>query len=227
MSPVEIVLIIIGIILIAISCIVVDKSQKNVKFANQKITVDELLSSDDLEKWKEKLKETFVERSEETIVQTEDELSKISNEKIMAINEFSDQILEKIEHNHEEVVFLYHMLGDKEKELKAVVNEINSSKKKIQEKVERKKEISTITTRAITPASDNPVLKQNNKKSDKNNKLSNESTEMPEINSLSTNNNKQILSLYSQGKSVVEISKLLDLGQGEVKLVIDLFKGKK
>jgi hypothetical protein len=44
---------------------------------------------------------------------------------------------------------------------------------------------------------------------------------------MNTNNNTQILALYSQGRSVMEISKLLDLGQGEVKLVIDLFKGKK
>jgi hypothetical protein len=35
------------------------------------------------------------------------------------------------------------------------------------------------------------------------------------------------LALYAQGRTVVEISKLLGLGQGEVKLVIDLYKGKK
>src|SRR5690606_18460364 len=44
---------------------------------------------------------------------------------------------------------------------------------------------------------------------------------------LSENYKKQILALSSQGMSVMEISKQLGLGQGEVKLVIDLFKGKK
>ena len=39
------------------------------------------------------------------------------------------------------------------------------------------------------------------------------------------NNNERILELASKGKSNVEIAKELGLGIGEVKLVIDLFKG--
>ncbi len=41
------------------------------------------------------------------------------------------------------------------------------------------------------------------------------------------NNNERILKLNSEGKSVVEIAKELGLGIGEVKLVIDLFRGGK
>ena len=44
---------------------------------------------------------------------------------------------------------------------------------------------------------------------------------------IGTNRNKEILSLYKKGNSVLEISKALDMGQGEVKLVIDLFQGVK
>ena len=39
------------------------------------------------------------------------------------------------------------------------------------------------------------------------------------------NHNQRILELYQLGKSNVEIAKELNLGVGEVKLVIDLFKG--
>jgi DNA-directed RNA polymerase specialized sigma24 family protein len=39
------------------------------------------------------------------------------------------------------------------------------------------------------------------------------------------NHNKEILSLYEQGESAVEIAKKLGLGLGEVKLVIGLYKG--
>lgn len=39
------------------------------------------------------------------------------------------------------------------------------------------------------------------------------------------NQNEKILKLSEEGKSVLEISKELGLGQGEVKLVIDLFQG--
>ena len=37
--------------------------------------------------------------------------------------------------------------------------------------------------------------------------------------------NDKILALWKQGMSVIDISKHLGIGQGEVKLVIDLFKG--
>lgn len=40
---------------------------------------------------------------------------------------------------------------------------------------------------------------------------------------MASNCNKQILALYTQGKSNLEIAKALNLGMGEVKLVIDLF----
>ena len=40
-----------------------------------------------------------------------------------------------------------------------------------------------------------------------------------------TNHNEKILALYSQGKSYVEIAKELGLGQGEVRLVVGLYKG--
>ena len=43
----------------------------------------------------------------------------------------------------------------------------------------------------------------------------------------SANNNKEILELYNQGKTNMEIAKQLGLGIGEVKLVIDLFKTRK
>ena len=45
---------------------------------------------------------------------------------------------------------------------------------------------------------------------------------------LSTNNtnvNEKIKELHKQGKSVLEISKQLNIGQGEVKLVLALYGG--
>ena len=38
------------------------------------------------------------------------------------------------------------------------------------------------------------------------------------------NKNEKILSLHKEGKSNVEIAKILDCGLGEVKLVLGLFK---
>ncbi len=39
----------------------------------------------------------------------------------------------------------------------------------------------------------------------------------------SDNKNEEILRLHKAGRSILDISKALNLGQGEVKLVIDLY----
>ena len=42
----------------------------------------------------------------------------------------------------------------------------------------------------------------------------------------SDNHNTEIIHLYKKGYSVLEISKMLSLGQGEVKFVIDLYENR-
>ncbi len=46
---------------------------------------------------------------------TEERMNRLCNDKIMAVDEFSQQILEKIDANHQEVVFMYNMLSEKKK----------------------------------------------------------------------------------------------------------------
>lgn len=227
MSPLEIALIIIGIIVIAISCILVDhsKNESNQLLGKPISSIEEHFTEEDKKKLMDKMNEMLSEVTEETLVRADDTLSKISNEKIMAVHEFSDQIIEKIKRNHEEVVFLYNMLNDKEKELKAAVREIDSSKKKIQDIIETKAENDRLQSaqkaKSPVPAKATSPVKQ------KTSEPAELSHDAPTVSGGSQNSNSQILALYSQGRTVVEISKLLGLGQGEVKLVIDLFKGKK
>jgi DNA-binding NarL/FixJ family response regulator len=228
MNPLEITLIIVGIIIIITSCILVDRSQKTTSLSDGRIlSVESSLTQEDKKQLLEKFNEMVSEVSEETIIKTDDALSKISNEKIMAVNEFSDQIMEKINRNHEEVVFLYNMLNDKEKELKKAVKEFDSFSKMEQGILEKgkdnqvmKPEKKSTAAKAVTQAAqiERPISS---------NSIAETSQEPLATNNVSSNSNKQILSLHAQGKSVMEISKLLGLGQGEVKLVIDLFKGKK
>jgi len=231
MNTLEITFIVIGIIIIIVSCLLVDKSSNQTKqLVLPPFSYEESLSSDDKKKLEQKMQELLSDLSEEIVIRTDDDLSRVSNEKIMAINEFSDQILEKIKRNHDEVVFLYNMLNDKEKELKEVVHEIDSAKKKVQEIMEAKSNSDkSSSTKANKPRTseraDTPVSRI--EKTTDSVSQTDTMMEIPTIEGLSTNNNTQILELYTHGKSVMEISKLLGLGQGEVKLVIDLFKGKK
>ena len=130
MDPFQIILIILGIIIIVLSCRIVDKSQYSVKEGTM-VTSETLLSENELEMIKGKVNEVLDGICEEAIVRTDDHLDKISNEKIIAVSEFSDQVLEKINRNHEEVAFLYNMLCEKNKELKETVKEIDYSKKMV------------------------------------------------------------------------------------------------
>jgi len=230
MEALQITLIVIGIIIIIISCFMIDKSQNN---SSTSISTDFLVENGLTEEQKKlvkaKIDELISEASDEVIVRADDTLSKISNEKIIAVHEFSDQILEKINRNHEEVIFLYNMLNDKERELKSAVQEMDSTKKKAKEILE-----TTVINDTLNKPKKNTTVDQTSviTQADRIGKQIKTSHESVDSNNTSehsndTNFNENILALYSQGKSIMDISKELDLGQGEVKLVIDLYKSKK
>lgn len=167
----------------------------------------------------EKFNEIMDEKAEDKLDQIEESLSRLSNEKIMAVGEYSDQVIEKINENHKEVVFLYDMLNNKKEELQKFMSKLEEEKrvteqilmryrKEIQEKnVEVRKQNKPVEE----PAEVKKQLKPAEKKKQ-------ESFNEP------VNSNDQILKLYREGKSVLEIAKTLGLGQGEVKLVVDLFQ---
>lgn len=219
MNAIDIILILIGITIIIISCRLVDDTKGGM---NRELKPN----TEELEQKKLELEELLNQYSEELIEGTEDELSRLSNEKIIAVSEYSEQILEKINHNHEEVVFLYHMLSEKENSLKKMVGDMDH--------------------KTVMPSADSEHTNNGKPEEEKSwneaqqlnlqvkySKMTNQS----EINNAESevhkpvdevgNNNEKILKLYSKGKSIVEISKLLEIGQGEVKLVIDLYRGRK
>ena len=70
------------------------------------------------------------EKTDETISaaaeKTERYMERLSNEKIMAIQEYSDTVLSQINKNHEEAVFLYDMLNNKHTQVKNAAAEINT-----------------------------------------------------------------------------------------------------
>lgn len=225
MDPFQIILIILGIIIIVLSCRIVDKSQYSVKEGTM-VTSETLLSENELEMIKGKVNEVLDGICEEAIVRTDDHLDKISNEKIIAVSEFSDQVLEKINRNHEEVVFLYNMLCEKNKELKETVKEIDYSKKMVADFLQELNPSSensnetppkiSINSSAEETDNEDANFTQLELKLDRPDKMARGSS------SYDSSYNKRILSLHSQGLSVLEISKELGLGQGEVRLVIDL-----
>ncbi len=168
------------------------------------------------------------------VEKTERSLERLSNEKIMAVNEYSDTVLSEIHRNHEEAMFLYDMLNNKQANLKAAVSEVNRTVKEAEEAVNT---IRRPQTGAQEAAGETGLAREEKPaKSEKTEAFAGTEalpqTEAAEESSFikdyeGNNSNDRIMNLYRQGKSRVEIAKELELGVGEVKLVIDLFKNQK
>lgn len=207
MTPLEISLIIIGLIAIGISYFIADKtSEEKLNKAAKDYVLSEETKESLANQTKVAIEEVLEDLSEDIAIKAERELEKLSNEKIMAVKDYSDGVLHEINKGHNEVMFLYSMLDDKDRALKERIQEVNSiikSKDHMQVAIEERKKEETLS---ISPE-----------------KLTIEETEINEGHK--KNNNEDILRLHYEGKSNLDIAKELGIGLGEVQLVIDLFQG--
>lgn len=209
------------------------------------------------------------EEKDNTLAVTTDLLNRKSNEKIIEFDEFAKPLMEKIRHNHEEVVFMYNMLTEKEKEWKEAAKRpaapvaAQPEVSQVQPVVSQAQPVSQVQpvvnqaqpVRQIQPEEQQiperqqvqeeplPELEPEPQKEKGLEKMVQEEIqEMEEMSVGVTDDkdsktqdaakkiddlNKQIVSLHKQGKSVLEISKELNVGQGEVKLTIALYGGNK
>lgn len=218
MTALEVILLLIGVILLIGSF-----------FVAEKLTPSEIqkmaeLSDAEIKKILEKRLDAADSRIEgkiddaidDSIGKVERSLDKETNEKIMAIHEYSDTVMDDMNKTREEITFLYSMLNDRYNEmtgmagdLKGLIEQADDAKKAksaletfaaIPEKPEVIPELTEIDTFSedITPAEEDPFRGEGN-------------------------HNSRILELAAQGKSAVEIAKTLSLGVGEVQLVLELF----
>ena len=72
---------------------------------------------------------------EDALVKTERGLDRITNEKINAISEYAETVLNDIHKNHDEVVFMYDMLNDKHKSLTSTVTEATKKAEEVKRTV--------------------------------------------------------------------------------------------
>ncbi len=124
MSALEIVLIIIGVVIFLLGYLVPAR-KKNLDEEVQLISEDEVrkMVAGEIEGVRDKISDIVDETVNYSIEKTERALERVTNEKIMAVNEYSDTVLEEINKNHKEVVFLYDMLNDKHDNLMSTINE--------------------------------------------------------------------------------------------------------
>ena len=165
-----------------------------------------------------------IEKSMEVV---ERALDKETNEKMRAITEYSDTVLESIHKTHNEVMFLYSMLNDKHSELTKYAGNLaqlaihlEELQENIQKTVDQSDNILDKVQESSEPAkAPKPALPASEPELDPN---SVEAPKEPEDEQM--NHNQRILNMYRDGKTAVDIAKELGLGVGEVKLVIGLFR---
>lgn len=298
MVAIEIILIIVGIICVIVSFVM--------NFDNKEDNTGSDIPSELSEEQKNKIKQQIDKMIDEQISgvaeKTEASLDKISNTKILEMNEYAESVLGEINRNHNETVFLYDMLNEKAKEIKTTVKDVNNTKRQVEkihaevknseenavcepdrtddgkepayeqaehsdkntkdiakerlaalvkksnerartedgtprrnvqaEKLENKTTAKTMTDKTATakktetkqPAK--KTTKQTTKQSAGKAQDTEKNTDAADIQlDPGLTNNEKILKLDSMGASVKDIAKQLNLGVGEVKLVIDLYKG--
>ena len=138
----EVVLIMVAITIIVVSFLIADKKE----------SVTEQISGEDIKNLasdiiKEEIQSQLSELSDDVLENAEAKLDKLANQKIMAVGNYSEDVLKNIEDNHNEVMFLYNMLNDKETTLKNTVRDIEAVKvsvKQMSDTVQSGKEIKKI-----------------------------------------------------------------------------------
>ena len=131
MEVYQIILLILGIVIFVLSFIIPEKIGAHFDRKETEQEVKELLDGE-VKKAIDKLESQADETVGEAVDRAERSLERISNEKIMAVNEYSDTVLSDIHKNHEEVVFLYSMLDDKHTNLKEIVANVEQTTKDVQ-----------------------------------------------------------------------------------------------
>ena len=298
MVAIEIILIIVGIICVIVSLVMNFDNKED----NTGSDIPSELSEEQKNKIKQQIDKMIDEQRSGGGEKTEASPDKISNTKILEMNEYAESVLGEINRNHNETVFLYDMLNEKAKEIKTTVKDVNNTKRQVEkihaevknseenavcepdrtddgkepayeqaehsdkntkdiakerlaalvkksnerartedgtprrnvqaEKLENKTTAKTMTDKTATakktetkqPAK--KTTKQTTKQSAGKAQDTEKNTDAADIQlDPGLTNNEKILKLDSMGASVKDIAKQLNLGVGEVKLVIDLYKG--
>ena len=136
MSITGIILIIAGVIVLALGYLLPTK-KNDMEEEFHLISEDEVRKMVDreVEGAKEHIFDIIDESVTYAIEKTERSMERVTNEKIMAVNEYSDTVLEEINKNHKEVLFLYDMLNDKHDNLKEAISDAAGTAEEVKQTV--------------------------------------------------------------------------------------------
>lgn len=229
MSPVIIALIIIGVVFLIGSFLVQEKlSQQDVeRLAGLSEKEIHMIMDKHLNMAENRVDDVIDEAIEASISVTKRAMEKETNEKIMAISDYSDTVLEAMNKSHNEIMFLYNMLNDKHQELTNLANQLQSYSAELKRTENDVMKYIADSANSIKQSTIAPV---NNKVEPQKRKINQQqAAKMPEEPALEAENeenlNLRILALHKEGMTDMDIARELGIGLGEVKLVIGLYRG--
>lgn len=226
MTGVEITLVLVGVLFVLASFFVQEKlSPKDVQEITR-LSEKELkvIVERELRSASEKVEETIDNVAGQAQEDAKRAMEKESNEKIMAINDYSNTVIESMNKTHNEILFLYNMLNDKHTELAELASKLQQFAEQM-----RHTQAEVMNNLAEAAKDSEQIREQNKAEVQEQEKVHTEQTvqhnraveEKADI----ENFNNQVLALHQSGVSDVEIARQLGRGLGEVKLVIGLYKG--
>jgi uncharacterized protein YneF (UPF0154 family) len=229
MTALEVALLIIGAIFLVASFFVSEKLSSSDLDEIKKMSEQEIktILQSNMEQASTEIENRIQEKEDEAMESLERKTDKETNDKIMEISEFSDTVLDAMNKSHNEIIFMYDMLNDKQEHATELMKDlqmmqsailqmgeaVEEKRLELQELVEKQIEVTlpeqTEQTEELPePISMEEALKEHQKDEQKED----------------IHNNEAILNLYEQGVSEIEIAKQLGCGLGEVKLVLGLFR---
>ena len=226
MTALQIILLVIGLVFLVGSFFVSEKlsssdleEMKKMSQQEIKVILDKELQSAD-----STIEEKIQGKLDDVIEDLERKSDKETNDKIMAISEYSDTVLNSMNKSHEEIIFMYDMLNDKQeritqivKEMQAMESAITQMEEALDEKIEQveeevQRQIELTKVKEEMPTEPEISMEE---------ALQTQLSAKEEDKTLG--DNQEILSLFNEGMTEVDIAKKLGRGLGEIKLVLGLF----
>lgn len=180
-----------------------------------------------------RIEDAIDEQVDQSSEKVDRSLEKVTNDKIMAISEYSDTVIESMNKTHNEIMFLYSMLNDKHTELTGMAADLQrlaADVRSLEEKVpltapqaasERAAAVSAASAVTLVP-----VEKADTTGRETAAAPAEQKEEMPETEETKQEGlHAEILKLKKLGMTEVQIAKKLGIGIGEVRLVNGLYRG--
>lgn len=143
MTTTVVIMIIIGIIICLASFFVTEKFSKKEETLHNLMSVDDdyEFSDRELRIIRRKIEDVIANQAKDILYETNESLANMANEKTIALGDYAVAVCEQIEKNHKEVMFLYSMLDDKQKDIMKTVRIVNDANKEAKDTLEQVKRV--------------------------------------------------------------------------------------